>query len=450
MAKSKKSRSTQGSIDSRGIGGQYRARIRINGATLTQTFQTCVQARAWLDDICAKHRRPDRRQRAVAAASLTLGEALEKRLDHITENKNHRNEGYAVRRILRDFPDLTGRPIYDVDEIDIKEFIEARSVQVAAATVNRDLCILSHTFNLARSQFECTHLRNPIGPTTRLRVPSGRVRRLSLEEEVALLAQAAIYELTSTVPIGPIIRFACDTAMRCGEIAGLRWERVDLDRGTVYLPDTKNGDARSVPLWLEVRALLRDLGPKQEGPVWGAYEAIRSAWRRVKAAAVVAAEARGNKKLANSLSDLRFHDLRHEGTSRLIERTGWENSKIQAVTGHKTAAMLARYTHLRSADLASQMASLEGGGASLRVIRDQGITLDQDVPDSLQKRAAWRAVSQSKELLSALVSARPVSKIAVEFGVSDVAVHKACSRLEVEKPVRGFWLRTENAAAEAA
>lgn len=331
-----------GGIEHRGIGGQYRARARIDGKKFSKTFETEAGARAWLDDVCAKHLRPNRKERFLQAASLTLGQALRKRLALTAGSKNSRNDLYAVDRLERDFAKLCEKCIYDVDELDILDFIEDRSEEVAPATVNRDLCLLSHTFNLARTKLGCTNLRNPIGPTTRLKIPPGRVRRLSQQEEAALLRQASIDELTSSVPIGAIIRFACETAMRCGEIANMHWEHVDLDRGTVYLPDTKNGEARSVPLWLEMRALLRDLGPKATGPVWGTREGIRSAWRRVKAAAIRKATESGDKTLAGCLADFRFHDLRHEGTSRLIERTGWENSKIQAVTGHKTAAMLAR------------------------------------------------------------------------------------------------------------
>lgn len=439
MGTSKKSAYGRGGIDSRGTGGQFRARVRVNGKRRSKTFETEAGAQGWLDAVRAESARPDRAERAIEAKGLTLGKALHKRLEHIADSKNFRNEGYAVRRLEADFPSLCAKSLYDVDEIDIQDFIAARRAQVAPATVNRDLSILSHTFNLARSTFGCTHLRNPIGPTTRLKPPRGRVRRLSKEEERILLHQAAIYEVGSQVRIGSIIRFACDTAMRCGEIASMRWENVDLVQGTVFLPETKNGESRSVPLWLEMRGLLRDLGPKDEGPVWSPYEAIRSAWKRVRAAAIKQAHSEGQEPLAASLRNLRFHDLRHEGTSRLIERTGWENARIQAITGHKTAAMLARYTHLRSGDLASQMAALEGGGANIRLVRSSEES-SIELPADVRKRAAWLAVSANRELLAALVMARPIRDIAVDFGVSDVAVHKACSRLGVDKRPRGYWL----------
>lgn len=441
MAKRKRAPRGRGSIDTRGPGGQFRARLRVGDKLQTETFETEQGARSWLDAVAAGIRRPDRASKAAEAAKLTLGGALRKRLEHISESKNLRNEHYAVGRLELDFPDLCAKTIYDVDEIDIKDFVTERREQVAPATVNRDLSILSHTFKLARAQFDCVGLKNPIGPGTRLKPPGGRVRRLAKNEEEALLRHAAIYEASNHVRIGSIIRFACDTAMRCGEIASMRWEHVDLVRGTVYLPDTKNGEARSVPLWLEMRALLRDLGPRDEGPVWSPYEAIRSAWRRVRAAAIREAIAAGNTRLAESLRNLRFHDFRHEGTSRLIERTGWENAKVMAVTGHKTHAMLARYSHLRSADLASQMAAIEGGGANLRLVHSNTASGAEELPADVRMRAAWIAVSRSESILRSLIGARPIRDVAADFSVSDAAVHKACTKLGIKKPGKGFWLR---------
>ncbi len=450
MARKKAGNKGHGSIDQRGPNGLFRVRITISGKLHSKSFSTQTAAADWLHAVRADHGRFDRPAWALEAKSKTLGDVLNERLEHIAAAKNIRNEKYAVGRLEKDFPELLGKSIYDVDAIDIRQFIKKRrSVQGAAvATVNRDLSVLSHAFNLAATTFGCTHARNPIQPTTRLKLPRGRVRRISAEEEAALLEAAREYEINSDVRISSIIRFACDTAMRCGEITGMQWEHVDLMQGTVFLPDTKNGDSRSVPLWLAMRALLRDLGPQKAGPVWSAHEAVRSAWRRVRAAAIVTAESYGNRVLAASLRDLRFHDFRHEGTSRLIERTGWENSKIMAVTGHKTSAMLARYSHLRSSTLASQMAVLEGGNAGLHLVEPaKPIENEGLLPKSPRARAAWQAVSSNAALLTALVAVRPIRDIAADFGVSDVAVHKACAKLGIEKKPRGFWLSDAARAA---
>lgn len=58
------------------------------------------------------------------------------------------------------------------------------------------------------------------------------------------------------------------------------------------------------------------------------------------------------KKL--QLSDFRFHDLRHEAVSRLVEG-GLSHQEVSSISGHKSMQMLKRYTHLRSEDLVARL-----------------------------------------------------------------------------------------------
>lgn len=71
---------------------------------------------------------------------------------------------------------------------------------------------------------------------------------------------------------------------------------------------------------------------------------------------------------------------------------------------------------------------------------------DSDVYEPT-KRSKWRAVSSSATLLQLLISAKPIVEIAREYGVSDVAVHKPCDRLGIEKPGRGHWLAQDRRRA---
>ena len=61
-----------------------------------------------------------------------------------------------------------------------------------------------------------------------------------------------------------------------------------------------------------------------------------------------------SQRLPGFLEDLRFHDLRHEATSRLFEM-GLEIMEVASVSGHKSLAMLKRYTHLRAEELAKKL-----------------------------------------------------------------------------------------------
>ena len=131
--------------------------------------------------------------------------------------------------------------------------------------------------------------------------------------------------------------------MRRSEILFLICGNVHLDQRYVHLSDTKNGDSRDVPLSPVALELLRDLlrnkNPDQlVFPIH--YEALKSAWRRACDRA--------------DINDLRFHDLRHEATSRLFEK-GLNVMEVASITDHKDLRMLQRYTHLKAEDLAKKL-----------------------------------------------------------------------------------------------
>jgi integrase len=140
----------------------------------------------------------------------------------------------------------------------------------------------------------------------------------------------------------PILRLALETAMRQGELVNLRWEHIDLTRRITYLPDTKNGEARTVPLSTAAIKVLHSLPRSMTGQVFPGLttEAVKRAFARAVRRA--------------GIEDLRFHDLRHESTSRLFER-GLNIMEVASITGHKDLRMLRRYTHLKAEDLARKL-----------------------------------------------------------------------------------------------
>lgn len=151
------------------------------------------------------------------------------------------------------------------------------------------------------------------------------------------------------IPVGRLIRFAIATAMRQDEICRVRWEDYDpVGRMLVVRdrkdPRRKEGNHQRIPL-LNVSGYdpcavideqRADLGRSGEliFPYNGrsAGSAFRRTCRDLK------------------IDDLRFHDLRHEGTSRLFE-AGFTIEQVALVTGHKDWKMLKRYTHLRPEQL---------------------------------------------------------------------------------------------------
>ncbi len=130
-------------------------------------------------------------------------------------------------------------------------------------------------------------------------------------------------------------------------------------KATVHLTETKNGSARTVPLTRKatdvfhtalshpVRHFDTDLiffgEPGRDG-TRRPYE-FRPAWARTLKRA--------------GIKGLRFHDLRHEAVSRLVE-AGLGDQEVSAISGHKSMQMLKRYTHLRAEDLVGRLDQLMG------------------------------------------------------------------------------------------
>ncbi len=156
-----------------------------------------------------------------------------------------------------------------------------------------------------------------------------------------------------------MVAIALETAMRRGELASMRWEHLDRRARVLLVPETKTGEPRRVPLSSRALAVLDGLVRRLDGYVWGVRaDSITQAFDRVvkRARADYEAECRGKgeKPDPRMLTGLRFHDLRHEATSRLFEK-GLNPMEVAAITGHKTLQMLKRYTHLRAEDLVDRL-----------------------------------------------------------------------------------------------
>ena len=218
-------------------------------------------------------------------------------------------------------------------------FRDERLKVVGAGAVIRDLSLLSSVINHARREWGVT-VNNPCLLVKKPPTPAGRTRVLSADEERRLLAAVA--------PIGrrnpemmPLVRLALQTAMRRGELLALRWEHVDLEAQTAYLPTSKNGHPRLVPLSSAAVAVLTRLCKRSEGPVF-------SITAQTTAAAFKRATVRA------SIKGLRFHDLRHTATSRMADKLP-NVIELAAVTGHNSIQMLKRYYHPNAALLARKL-----------------------------------------------------------------------------------------------
>ena len=324
----------QGRIIRQGFKPQYR------------TFDSKAEAETWARHVEGEMDTGAWQDRSEGDRT-TIREAFERYLQEFTPGKAASAQRAERNRIgqLRQSP-IASVALSRLTGKDVADYIRWRQRAGAGAnTVNLDLRSLSHLYTVARSAWGMGYLVNPVplARAARPKIPGGRERRLAGDEEARLLASAS-------PEFGAVIRFALATALRRGEIAGLRWEQVDLARRGLTLgsAETKNRTARSVPLSPTAQEVLRNLPRRIDGSVFGlSVNAISLAWKRA------------TKKAG--IRGLTFHDLRHEAISRLFEDTDLDVMGIRAISGHKTLQMLARYTHLRTHRLADRLAGIRRG-----------------------------------------------------------------------------------------
>lgn len=315
-------------------GKSWRVQIRRrNHPPQFKAFSTRAEAEAWARQIESEMDRGAFISRAEAERT-PIADLLDRYEREITPGKRSaRTEIYRLKMLKDAFGCL---PVARLRPKDIASYRDQRIAQgIAGGTVIKDINTLSHVIQTARREWGINLPDNPAKLITRPKVAPGRKRRLEPGEEAALLAGC---KASGAPALLLMFQLALETAMRRGELLGLEWKHIDLERRVAYLPHTKNGESRYVPLSTTAVKVLSEW-PKSDGKVfhhWSRPDSFENAWRRVVS------------KL--KLEDFRFHDLRHEATSRFFER-GLNLMQVAAITGHKTLQMLKRYTHLRAEEL---------------------------------------------------------------------------------------------------
>ena len=169
--------------------------------------------------------------------------------------------------------------------------------------------------------------------------------RRPTQDELDQLITAFEANPRQKIPLGRIIRFAVATAMRQEEICRIEWSDFDADNKMLFIrdrkdPRRKNGNNQRIPL-LDVSGYNACAIIQQQRSLVG------SSCGRIfpyNGRSVGTAFRRQCRDLG--IKGLHFHDLRHEGTSRLFE-AGFSIEQVALVTGHKDWKMLRRYTHLK-------------------------------------------------------------------------------------------------------
>lgn len=322
---------------------QFQAIVRRKGyPSQTRTFETRAAARAWAADVESEMRRDAFIDRSEAERT-TLRELLERYLSEVTPTKRScQAEAKRLKQLLRH--PLALRTLASLRSVDFAKFRDERLKAASADTVRLDLALLSAAFNAARKDWSIA-VDNPIALLRKPPPSRGRTRRLEGNEETRLLG-VADPELRLCIVL------AIETGMRQRNLAELTWEQVDLRDQVIYLDRTKNGDAHAVPLSVAAEAMLLALPrPLHGGRVTGFRDgaALGRKFRRACA--------------KTGITNLRFHDLRHEAASRVAPYM--PATTLAKVLGWKSITMAMRYYNPTANELVDARRKAESQAADL-------------------------------------------------------------------------------------
>ena len=283
---------------------------------------------------------------------VTLHDAIERYLYEFAEGAG-RSKRATIEQLQR-FP-IARVKITELSSEQLIDHIQMRRRSgVKASTASLDMTWLGIILKTAvaawrmpvnLNEFESAKLLlNSKGLISR---PASRDRRPTVDEIERLRAyfvRSQKIRPSALIPMEDIMDFAIASARRQEEITRLTWDDLDTEAMTCWVRDAKHprqkwGNHKRFKLTHEAMAIIQRQPRKKDEPRIFPYWArsISTRWR-------AATESKG-------IEDLRFHDLRHEATSRLFE-AGYGIVEVQQFTLHESWDVLKRYTHLRPETLA--------------------------------------------------------------------------------------------------
>jgi integrase len=235
----------------------------------------------------------------------------------------------------------------EVRRVAVQKYVTHRSGEVSPASVTKELNVVKHMLGLA-VEWELIPA-NPAHGVRPPKTPAGRVRYLQPTELRAVLEACPEW-------LRPIAGLAVATGMRRGEVLGLRWLDIDSKGGRIMLPQTKNGEGRIVYMnTLAQEALAAVIRRENAKSTDSVFDGAQMTPENVSLAFLRACR-------SVSVSDFRFHDLRHTAAS-WMRMKGADIHTVALILGHKDLRMAARYQHLSPAFLSDAVKLLDSAFA---------------------------------------------------------------------------------------
>lgn len=310
----------------------------------TKTFDRRQAASAWLEKRERELERPGALER-VRVEDPTLGLVLDRYIDESVKAIG-RTKAQVLRAIKNH--DIASLKCSDLSSADIVAFARDLTSKVTPQTVANYLAHLGAVFAVARPAWgyplDERAMRDAIVVAKKLGLTSksrSRDRRPTLDELDALMRHFGEVQSRrpGSAPMQAIIAFAIFSTRRQEEITRIRWADLDAASKRILVRDMKNpGEKIGNDVWVDI--------PDQALAIILAQPRAVDEIFPVSTDAVSAAFTRACAFLG--IDDLHFHDLRHDGVSRLFE-LGLNVPHVAAVSGHRSWSSLKRYTHIRQA-----------------------------------------------------------------------------------------------------
>jgi len=319
-------------------GNNWQVRVNRKGYPAeTKTFSLKVNAERWARLLESDMDKGSYISR-TDAERVTLSEILDRYIEEVSPTKRGGKDEIIRLKALQCHR-IAHLRMAMLSPKAIAEYRDTRLQTCSPSTVLRDLGMLSSIINHSRKEWGIA-ITNPVGLIRKPSLPPGRDRTLSTEEENSLLD--AMEPTGNRNPyMKPLTILALETAMRRGELLGLKWVDINLQTKVARLNMTKNGDSRIVPLSRRAISTLRSMPRSIDGRVFPINPAaMEKVFHRARVRA--------------GLADLHFHDLRHTATTRIAEKLS-NILELSAITGHKELRMLKRYYHPKAEDLALKL-----------------------------------------------------------------------------------------------
>lgn len=317
-------------------GDKWLAEVRIKKKRASKTFATKLEARAWAVD---KEKEFSRDKKIIEGK--TLGDAYLKYAEEISPS--HKGARWEIIRLGK----LAKQPLADITLMsltyeDIEEWVISSCKGLSANSIRREFSMISAVLSVAQRDWKWIDHN----PSKMVRLPKKsppRDRRIS-EIEISKILDALDYQSDQRADkprqeLAVAFLLAIETAMRMGEIYELEWGRINLEQKFLTLLETKNGTKRDVPLSSRAIALLEQR-KSNSGYVFSANK--------------IAAGAMFRKVLKEcNISDLRFHDTRHEGLTRLARKL--DVLDLARMVGHKDPRSLMIYYNATASEIADRL-----------------------------------------------------------------------------------------------